>query len=157
MAGAQAALAAVALAAAASDFLDGRLARRLKAESALGRWLDSCADVVFILVALGCEAGAGALPLYIPVLVAASFAQYALDSALLSVGPRAPVRSPLGHWAGIINYLVVLATAAAHVRALPSLGLAAELVRMSAPALALFYLTAIAERVLGYRRRWRPD
>lgn len=143
------------MAAAASDFLDGRLARLLGMESALGRWLDSGADVIFILVALGCEAGAGTIALYVPILIAASFAQYALDSVLLAGHVRAPVGSRLGHWGGIVNYLLVLAMAAAHGPALPILGAPAELVRRASPALAIYYLAAIGERALSYRTRRR--
>ena len=53
----------------------------------VGRWLDSIADIVFVLTALTCEAWVGALPFYIPVLIAVSFSQYAIDSMLLSGAP----------------------------------------------------------------------
>jgi hypothetical protein len=67
-------LGSIALAAAVSDFADGRIARRMGHANGLGRWLDALADIVFILTALSSEALAGAIPIYIPVLIACSFA-----------------------------------------------------------------------------------
>ncbi|HVA80499.1 MAG TPA: CDP-alcohol phosphatidyltransferase family protein, partial [Candidatus Binataceae bacterium] len=73
--GARMAFAALAVAAAASDFFDGRVARRFGIGAGAGRWLDPAADVTFVLAALGCAAAAGAIAVYIPVLIAVSFAQ----------------------------------------------------------------------------------
>jgi phosphatidylglycerophosphate synthase len=145
--GAQLAFAAIAIAAAASDFLDGRLARRLGISGGAGRWLDPLADVTFVLAALGCEAAAGAIPLYLPILIAVSFSQYALDSLWLH---RAcgPIRSRLGHYGGVVNYALVIAIAIT-----PPGSLARGAIKTAAPALALFYAAAIAERALAYRRK----
>jgi len=140
---------AIAAIAAASDFLDGRLARRLAIVGSAGRWLDSVADVTFVLAALGCETASGALPIYIPALIALSFAQYAIDSLVLS-GAAGPISSRLGHWGGIINYALVLALAFAPANSFP-----ARAMRALAPAIALFYLGAIAERASGYSRVYR--
>jgi phosphatidylglycerophosphate synthase len=59
-------LGSIALSAAISDFVDGRVARQIGCADGLGRWLDSLADAVFVLTALTCEARAGAIPAYIP-------------------------------------------------------------------------------------------
>lgn len=128
-----------------SDFVDGRLARRLGVSSAAGRWLDSLADIAFVLAALCCESFAGAIPLYIPVLIAISFTQYAIDSTVIH-REGAPVRSRLGHWGGVINYGLAIALAIA-----PPASAVAHGIRAIAPLLAAFYLAAIAERVLAYR------
>src|SRR5262249_36363208 len=88
-------LGTIAILGAVSDLLDGNLARRMRIEGSFGRWFDSAADIVFILTALLCEASIGALPFYIPILIAASFSQYAIDSMLLSGNP---IRSRLGHF-----------------------------------------------------------
>jgi phosphatidylglycerophosphate synthase len=140
--------AGLASAAAVTDFIDGRLARRLDAVSAAGRWLDSVGDVTFVLAALFSEVALGALPFYIPALIALSFTQYAVDSMILAHSEGGPVRSRLGHWGGIINYALVLGFAFGP--ALPSLPAA---IRDFAPVLALFYASAIIERALSYR--WR--
>jgi phosphatidylglycerophosphate synthase len=139
-------LGSIALAAAISDFADGRIARRLGHADGVGRWLDPLADIGFILTALSSEALAGAIPIYLPVLIACSFAQYAIDSVAIS-GSAKPVKSRLGHWGGIINFALVLVLAWTPPRLLP-----ARLVRLVSSLLALFYIAAIFERTLDY---WR--
>jgi phosphatidylglycerophosphate synthase len=138
---------AIVAAAAATDFIDGRIARRLGASSAAGRWLDSAADVVFVLSALGCFTAAGATPVYIPILIAISFGQYAIDSVLIAPG-RGPIRSRLGHYGGVINYALAIALAVT-----PPRSALREIVAAAAPLIAAFYFSAIAERALGYRAR----
>ena len=143
------AFAIVALAAAGSDFIDGRIARRLGVASGSGRWLDGIADVTFVLAALFCEAAAGAIPFYIPILIALSFSQYTIDSMLLAPPATGPIKSRLGHWGGIINYALVITLAIAPPPALPG-----ALVREFAPLIELFYIAAITERAwLFYRTR----
>jgi phosphatidylglycerophosphate synthase len=144
-------LLAIAVLAALSDFFDGRLARRLGTASASGRWLDSGTDILFVLAALSCEAFASAIPVYVPILIAISFAQYACDSVILGRRNSGPIPSRLGHWGGIINYALVLVLSFA-----PAPALAGSIVRTGAPLLVVFYLAAIAERgVLLYRFRRR--
>ena len=143
------AFATVAILAAGSDFIDGRIARRFGVASGRGRWLDGIADVMFVLAALWCEAVAGAIPFYIPVLIALSFSQYAIDSVVISQPAAGPVKSRLGHWGGIINYALVITLAIAPPPAIPG-----ALVRDLAPLIALFYIAAISERSwLFYRMR----
>ena len=140
------AFAAIAIVAAATDFVDGRMARRLGVARESGGWLDSIADVTFVLAALGCYAAAQQLPWAIPMLIAISFGQYALDSLWLHRA-GAPVRSRLGHWGGIINYALVIALA---FSARGSLG--RSLIDRAVPMIELFYIAAIIERALAYRR-----
>jgi phosphatidylglycerophosphate synthase len=103
----------VALIAAGSDFIDGRVARSLGVASGRGRWLDAIADVTFVLVALSADAFAGALPYYIPLLIALSFGQYAIDSILTARAEAGPIKSRLGHLGGIVNYALVITLAVA--------------------------------------------
>ena len=138
-------LGSIAIAGAISDLLDGRVARAMGIVGGFGRWLDSIADIVFILTALTCEAWAGAIPLYIPILIALSFSQYAIDSMVLA---GAPIKSRLGHFGGIINYALVIVLGLAPPPAFPG-----NIVRALCPLLAMFYAAAIGERVLGYLRR----
>jgi phosphatidylglycerophosphate synthase len=143
------AFAIVAIVAAGSDFIDGRIARRLGVASGRGRWLDGIADVTFVLAAIFCEAAAGAIPFYIPILIALSFSQYVIDSVVLAPPASGPVRSRLGHWGGIINYALVITLAIAPPPAFPG-----AVVHTLAPLLALFYIAAISERAwLLYRSR----
>jgi len=136
---------AIAVCAAASDFIDGPIAYRTRSADSFGRWLDNLADVVFVLTALGCEAAAEAIPAYIPVLIAASFAQYAIDSVVVS-GSAIPVKSRLGHWGGVINYTMVILLAWAPPPRWPGM-----MLHDATPLIALFYVTAMCERALGYR------
>jgi phosphatidylglycerophosphate synthase len=136
----------IALAAAGSDFADGRLARRAGSLDRFGQWLDAIADIAFILAALSCEARAGSIPAYIPVLISLSFTQYALDSVVI-LGSTAPVASHLGHWAGALNYVLVITLAfAAPPRLL------GRLARRAAPLIGILYIAAMTERALNYRR-----
>ena len=137
----------VAIVAAGSDFIDGRIARRLGVASGRGRWLDGIADVTFVLAALFCEAAAGAIPFYIPILIALSFSQYAIDSIVIGARAVGPIRSRLGHWGGIINYALVITLAIAPPPVLPG-----RIVRDLAPLIALFYIAAISERAWLYYR-----
>ncbi len=138
-------LGSIALSAAISDFVDGRVARRARSTDAFGRWLDNLADVFFVLTALTCEVLAGAIPAYMPVLIAASFVQYAIDSILIS-GSSAPVKSRLGHWGGVVNFALVLLLAFAPYPRWPGM-----LVREASPLIAIFYLLAILERTFSYK------
>jgi phosphatidylglycerophosphate synthase len=138
-------LAPIALAGAISDFTDGRVARRMNSADGFGQWLDSLADIVFVLTALACEAYAGTIPFYIPILIAASFTQYVVDSLMIS---RASIliKSRLGHWGGVINFALVIALAFAPPPRSPGM-----LIRSASPLIAIFYLAAISERTLSYR------
>ena len=134
----------IALAAALSDFADGRVARQTRSAGQFGRWLDSVADIAFVLTALACEAQAGAIPAYIPVLIGVSFAQYAIDSIVIS-GSSTPVKSRLGHLGGIVNFALVILLAFASGARWPGI-----VAREASPLLAIFYVAAIFERMLGY-------
>jgi phosphatidylglycerophosphate synthase len=143
------AFAAIAILAAGSDFIDGRIARRLGSTSGSGRWLDGIADVTFVLAALFSEAVRGAIPFYIPILIVLSFRQYLIDSVAIGEGTAGPIKSRLGHWGGIINYAFVITLAIAPPPATPGV-----LVRDLAPLIAMFYVAAISERAwLFYRAR----
>lgn len=139
----------IALAAALSDFADGRVARKTRSAGQFGRWLDSVADIAFVLTALACEAQAGAIPAYIPVLIAVSFAQYAIDSIVIS-GSSTPVKSRLGHLGGIVNFALVILLAFASGARWPGI-----VAREALPLLAIFYVAAIFERMLGYVTTYR--
>ena len=135
----------IAMAGAASDFADGWLARRSRSADKSGRWLDGIADIVFVLTALSCEARAGSIPVYIPVVIALAFAQYAIDSVVV-LGSVTPVTSRLGHWGGIINFGLAIPLAWAPPPRWPG-----RLLRRAAPFIAIFYLAAMIERALNYR------
>jgi phosphatidylglycerophosphate synthase len=145
----RAAFAVIAILGAGSDFIDGRIARRLGTASGSGRWLDAIADVTFVLAAILCAAWAGEIPFYIPILIAVSFSQYVIDSIVLGEPAAGPIKSRLGHWGGIVNYALVIVLAFA-----PPPATIGAIVRDLAPLIALFYVAAISERAwLFYRSR----
>jgi phosphatidylglycerophosphate synthase len=96
--------AALALAAAiATDVLDGPIARRRGTATAAGRTFDHAADCFFVTSGLAAGAARGAFPWILPLLVAAAFVQYVVDSYW---GHReAALRaSALGRWNGVLYF-----------------------------------------------------
>jgi phosphatidylglycerophosphate synthase len=138
-------LAPIAVVGAISDFVDGRVARWMHSADGFGRWLDGFADIAFVIAALSCEATTGAIPSYIPLLIAISFTQYAIDSILISRSST-PLKSRLGHWGGVLNFGLVIILSFASPPQWPGV-----LIRKVSPLLAVFYLAAIAERLVSYR------
>jgi len=114
--------------AAVSDFVDGRLARRLGSTSRRGAVLDVVGDGVFVLCALAALAAIGVVSWLLPaaVLLALSGLGIAVLRGARSVQPAsgtAPVRGPAdraGHFAGIANYAVVLLASGAVAGILPA-------------------------------------
>ena len=134
----------IAILGAISDFVDGRVARWMRRADGFGRWLDGFADIAFVATALSCEAAAGAIPFYVPMLIVVSFGQYAIDSVMIGRSST-PVKSRLGHWGGVLNFSLVVVLAFAPPPQWPGV-----LIREASPLLAIFYLAAIGERVLSY-------
>jgi cardiolipin synthase len=134
--------------AAASDFADGRIARRRGEISALGGFLDHAVDATFVSVGAAALASVGVLPVALAPLIALAFVQYALDSKLMrSRGLRG---SALGRWNGIAYYVIV---AVPVVR--DALGLAwpgAGLVRALGWALIVSTLLSISDRLRLFAR-----
>jgi CDP-diacylglycerol--glycerol-3-phosphate 3-phosphatidyltransferase len=97
-------LAALTLAAAiATDLLDGPVARRRGTATGAGRAFDHAADVVFVTGGLAAGATRGAFPWVLPVLVAAAFVQYVVDSYW--VDRHSTLRpSRLGRYNGILYF-----------------------------------------------------
>ena len=91
----------------ATDYYDGPVARTLGLSSERGKMFDNLADISFLLVTLGYLVYLGTLPWWIPAGVAVAFGQYVLDSWLLSDRDTSVVlvSNPVGHWAGILNFI----------------------------------------------------
>jgi len=87
----------------ATDLLDGLVARRRGTASPRGRAFDHAADFVFVASGLAAGAARGAFPWILPLLVAAAFAQYVVDSYW--VDRRTALRpSRLGRYNGILYF-----------------------------------------------------
>ena len=100
----------IAVTAAISDFVDGRLARLLGATSRAGVYLDVAADGLFLIVAMVGLAVVGWISPLLPAAMVLALA--ALVRQWLRVPPgNSRVRGyadRAGHFAGIANYAVVL-------------------------------------------------
>lgn len=102
---ARTALLLVALAA-ATDLIDGWVARRTDSASERGRWFDHVADIIFLLAGFVALALIGAVSAVAPVAIAGAFSFYVVDS-LRQSETRSLVASRLGHMAGVMNYVVL--------------------------------------------------
>jgi len=139
--------AALVLAAIASDIADGRIARQMRAESSLGRWLDHGADIAFLLAGLGALAAMGLVPAFVPLAIAGAFAFYVVDSLRRS-DTRTLIGSRLGHLSGIFNYAILVGAVADEAvgRVLP------EAVRtLCFASVPLYSAAAVAARVMAGR------
>ena len=102
--------AGVFLAAVASDFLDGIVARRRHAVSALGGALDHSADAIYVAVTLWAVAyteaqtRVDAVPGILPLFIVLAFLQYLLDSRALAGRPLRTSR--LGRGNGIAYFVL---------------------------------------------------
>jgi phosphatidylglycerophosphate synthase len=88
----------------ASDIADGRVARLRQETSAFGALFDHVTDATFVTLLLIALAQAGELPMLLPILVAASFLQYVLDSKALRGKPLR--MSQLGRFNGIAYFAI---------------------------------------------------
>jgi len=82
-----------------TDLLDGPVARRRGEVSALGGLVDHATDALFCTVVLASLAALDLAPAVLPVLVAAAFVQYTLDSKALA--GKALRTSRIGRSSGI--------------------------------------------------------
>jgi phosphatidylglycerophosphate synthase len=127
-----------------TDLLDGPLARRLGQTSPLGGLFDHATDAWFVTCLLTGLWWAGLVPWLLPVLVAAAFLQYVIDS-------RAHRGDRLrGNRLGRLNGIGYFAVAALPVLA-GTLGFA----EASAPAVTILSWLLIVSTVLSMRSRWR--
>lgn len=106
---------AITLLACASDFLDGRIARRFGVSSRSGATLDVAADGVFLLCALGALAAVGRISLLSPIATAVALAAFAAQWHREPLRAGSPRRAPdrAGHVAGVLNFALALVGSAA--------------------------------------------
>lgn len=87
----------------ASDVMDGRLARARSETSAFGGLLDHASDATFVVLGQMALFMEGWVPALLPLLIAAAFVQYALDSRVLA--GHVLRASFLGRWNGILYFI----------------------------------------------------
>ncbi len=99
--------------AAASDYVDGPIARRRGAVSLRGAVLDNVADITFVMVGLTSAVALALIPWLVPASIGLSAGSYAAASMRSHAADATLARSRLGHWAGVLNYVCLgLVTAA---------------------------------------------
>ena len=93
---------------AASDVIDGRVARAAGTASNWGRTFDHGADIFFILGTLGTYAWIGIIPWWVPASIALAFTLYVLDASR-GAAPTNMRRlaGRIGHVGGVCNYIVI--------------------------------------------------
>jgi phosphatidylglycerophosphate synthase len=97
--------AALFFAAVATDFADGWVARRYGEATPFGAFADHATDAALVVSGTAALAWSGVLPAWLAPLIAAAFAQYALDSRAIAASGLEPSR--LGRWNGIAYYAIV--------------------------------------------------
>ena len=141
------------LVAIASDWLDGKAARRFGTASPAGQLFDHATDFVFVTAGLAGAALAGALPWLLPLLIVIAFSQYVLDSRFLYRQKQLRM-SFLGRWNGIFYFapLLLLAAARLDLPAIAQSWLATAALAL-AWALVMSTLASIADRALAPLRK----
>ncbi len=146
-----AALACMLLAAIASDYFDGKIARARGTASARGQLFDHATDCLFVTACLAGAAMSGLAPWLLPPLVAGSFLQYVLDSRYLH--RRKSLRmSFLGRWNGILYFVPLVLIAAGRLfDASAFQNLLYQSATMLSWLLVLSTVASIVDRVLAPR------
>lgn len=136
----------------ASDYFDGIVARRYGTASAGGQLFDHATDCLFVTACLTGAALAGLVPLVLPVLIAAAFSQYVLDSYWLH--RRKQLRmSTTGRWNGIGYFVPLVVLAAARLELVPALTpLLTQTARGTAYVLVASTLVSIVDRATAAYR-----
>lgn len=137
--------------AAATDYVDGPIARRSGSPSRHGVALDNVADVAVVLGGLGAAAALGRVPWLVPAAILLAVVDYARASFEERRGMVAAqlARSRLGHAAGVTNYacLGVVCAAVAWPERVPA---------MVVIAVELATITMNLLAVVGRALRRRP-
>ena len=146
---------AICLAAMATDYADGRLARRAGSSSEIGRFFDHGADALFLFPGLFVLAAHGRLPMLMPCAAVLAFALYVVDGLRRAGGSGGIVLTPSrsGAFAGIANYGLAAAGAFAVAFRVAHLD---AIVHAGAIVIALMNGAAAVDRAYTIVRASRP-
>lgn len=144
---------AMLLAAIASDYFDGKLARRFSTASSKGMLFDHATDFLFVTGGLTGAAIAGLIPLWLPVLIVFAFSQYVIDSYWLYRQKELRM-SFLGRWNGVFYFAPLVLIALSRLEFLDfSANLFALLIPVLSYALILSTLISICDRFIAPLRK----
>lgn len=144
---------AMLLAAIASDYFDGKLARRFNTASANGMLFDHGTDFLFVTAGLTGSAIAGLTPLWLPVLIVFAFSQYVIDSYWLYRQKELRM-SFLGRWNGVFYFVPLLLIALSRLEFLDFFAeFFALLIPVLSYALILSTLLSICDRFIAPLRK----
>lgn len=137
------------LAAIASDYFDGKLARRFNTASSKGMLFDHATDFLFVTAGLTGAALAGLTPLWLPILIAFAFSQYVIDSYWLYRQKELRM-SFLGRWNGVFYFAPLVLIALSRLELLAPLSpLWTFLIPTLGYALVVSTLLSIADRAIA--------
>jgi phosphatidylglycerophosphate synthase len=103
----------------ATDVADGQAARRFGTASSRGMLFDHVTDFIFVTSGLAGLAIAGSISPLLPLLIAAAFSQYVLDSYFL-FKQKSLRMSILGRWNGVLYFFPLVAFSIAALAWLPT-------------------------------------
>jgi phosphatidylglycerophosphate synthase len=143
------ALVAFIIAAIASDYFDGKVARALNTASARGMLFDHGTDFIFVTTALYALSTIGLSSILLPILITVAFSQYVLDSYYLFKQKQLRM-SFLGRWNGVFYFVPVVLIAASRIPLLDQMqqGLQLLIVYINY-ALAISTLASIVDRAIA--------
>lgn len=124
---------------AATDFLDGYAARRLNAASRFGAYYDAATDFAFVMGVFSVFYVVGYYPLWLLLLIAASFAQFLITSLYTK-----KLYDPVGRYLGSALYIGIALTLIAPTQAI---FIFVEV------AFAGFFVVSVASRILSLTRK----
>lgn len=144
---------AMLLAAIASDYFDGKMARRFNTASSKGMLFDHGTDFLFVTAGLTGAALAGLTPLWLPVLIVFAFSQYVIDSYWL-YRQKALRMSFLGRWNGVFYFVPLVLIALSRLDFLDfSADFLALVIPLLSYALILSTLLSIGDRFIAPLRK----
>lgn len=138
---------------AASDVIDGRVARAAGTASTWGRAFDHGADIFFVLSTFVTYASIGVVAWWVPASVTIAFALYVVD-ARGAVPPTAARRlaGRIGHIGGVCNYIVIgvlIGNETLRLHVLP-----ASVIQLILAAVPMYSMASVVAR--WYRRSNAP-
>lgn len=142
------------VAAIASDYFDGRVARWRGTASPGGQVFDHGTDWLFVTAGATGAALAGLVPFVLPMLITIAFGQYVIDSYVVHRQKRLRM-SAIGRWNGVFYFVPLVVLASARLEFWPWPWVAAGLTsaaRLISYALIVSTLVSIVDRATAARR-----